>query len=105
MANQSEGTGAHVAADALRENADAWETVSGNWTEFVKLASDYAVLGAGDLGLLGHKTGFVRDYNAARETIVGTARVGLGQIDDVKHALDSVAKAYETKAADRTSRD
>ncbi|WP_409492364.1 hypothetical protein [Amycolatopsis sp. cmx-11-12] len=95
-----EGTGYYVVPDALRKNADAWVNTGDAWNEFLKLGSDYAVMVPLDMGLLGMKTNFDRDYNAAREAIMKTTRTGIEQIEDVKAALDKVAKEYENRDAE-----
>ncbi|KZB79395.1 hypothetical protein [Amycolatopsis regifaucium] len=97
---QIEGTGYYVVPDALRKNTEAWQTASNAWNEFLRLGSDYAAMAETDMGLLGMKTGFPRDYNAARETILKTTRLGIEQIDDVRDNLDKVAKEYENRDAE-----
>ncbi|WP_414937837.1 hypothetical protein [Amycolatopsis sp. cmx-11-51] len=97
---QIEGTGYYVVPDALRKNTDAWVTAGDAWYEFFKLGGDYAAMSNIDMGLLGVKTGFPRDYNVARETILKTARTGFEQIQEVRDNLDKVAKDYEDRDAE-----
>jgi hypothetical protein len=94
---QVKGTGYDVAPDALRANKTAWDQAYDNWHEFFIGLSDDVVMGEGDMGLIGRLTGFSRDYNKARETIMQTVTSGEFQMQDVANALDAVAKRYEEK--------
>ncbi|MEU3623157.1 hypothetical protein [Amycolatopsis coloradensis] len=97
---QIDGTGYYVVPDALRKNTDAWVIAGDAWYEFLKLAGDYAAMSDSDMGLLGRKTNFPRDYNVARETILKTTRTGYEQIQEVRDNLDKVAKDYEDRDAE-----
>ncbi|MEV6912530.1 hypothetical protein [Amycolatopsis sp. NPDC051071] len=95
-----EGADYYVVPDALRKNTDAWVAAGDSWYEFLKLGGDYAAMATLDMGLLGMKTGFARDYNTARETILKTTRLGFEQIQEVRANLDKVAKEYEARDAE-----